>query len=121
MFAIAIASTFNGFLVGMDIGGLGFGMYIAVDFALVVDVLPDQDKVAKDLGVLNIASALPFSHCAGHRAGHPGDRQRQLQRAVRGRRRVRRHRSRGHPAREGSPINLIAAARPSSRRPVPVS
>jgi hypothetical protein len=36
-------------------------MYIAVDFALVVDVLPDQDKVAKDLGVLNIASALPFS------------------------------------------------------------
>jgi MFS family permease len=61
MFVIAIASTFNGFLVGMAIGGLGFRMYIAVDFALVVDVLPDQDKVAKDLGVLNIASALPFS------------------------------------------------------------
>ena len=61
MFAIAIASTFNGFLVGMAIGGLGFGMYIAVDFALVVDVLPDKDKAAKDLGVLNIASALPFS------------------------------------------------------------
>jgi len=61
MFVIAIASTFNGFLVGMAIGGLGFGMYIAVDFALVVDVLPDQDKVAKDLGVLNVASALPFS------------------------------------------------------------
>src|SRR6202521_1826941 len=61
MFVIAIASTFNGFLVGMAVGGLGFGMYIAVDFALVVDVLPDKDKVAKDLGVLNIASALPFS------------------------------------------------------------
>ena len=61
MFAIAIASTFNGFLVGMAIGGLGFGMYIAVDFALVVDVLPDENRVAKDLGVLNIASALPFS------------------------------------------------------------
>jgi len=61
MFVIAVASTFNGFLVGMAIGGLGFGMYIAVDFALVVDVLPDQDRVAKDLGVLNIASALPFS------------------------------------------------------------
>src|SRR5713226_10479378 len=61
MFVIAIASTFNGFLVGMAIGGLGFGMYLAVDFALVVDVLPDQDRVAKDLGVLNIASALPFS------------------------------------------------------------
>ena len=61
MFVVAIASTFHGFLVGMAIGGLGFGMYLAVDLALVADVLPDQDKVAKDLGVLNIASALPFS------------------------------------------------------------
>ncbi|MDQ6948143.1 MAG: MFS transporter [Actinomycetota bacterium] len=61
MFVIASASTFNGFLVGMAIGGLGFGMYIAVDLALVADVLPDEDKVAKDLGVLNIAGALPFS------------------------------------------------------------
>src|SRR6202165_3865080 len=61
MFAVAIASNFNGFLVGMAISGLGFGMYMAVDVALVMDVLPDQDKVAKDLGVFNIAGALPFS------------------------------------------------------------
>src|SRR6185437_11835097 len=40
MFVIAIASSFNGFLVGMAIGGLGFGIYVAVDLALVVDVLP---------------------------------------------------------------------------------
>lgn len=26
---------------GMAIGGLGFGMYVAVELALVVDVLPD--------------------------------------------------------------------------------
>ena len=45
----------------MAIGGLGFGMYMAVDLALVVDVLPDTDHAAKDLGVLNIAGALPFS------------------------------------------------------------
>ena len=44
----------------MAIGGLGFGMYLAVDLALVADVLPDRDN-AKDLGVLNIAGALPFS------------------------------------------------------------
>ena len=56
-----IASDFNGFLVGMAIGGLGFGMYVAVDLALVADVLPDKDSAAKDLGVLNIAGALPFS------------------------------------------------------------
>jgi MFS family permease len=61
MFVIAIASDFNGFLVGMAIGGLGFGVYVAVDLALVVDVLPDRDNAAKDLGVFNIASALPYS------------------------------------------------------------
>ena len=61
LFAIAIASSFNGFLVGMAISGLGFGMYMAVDLALVADVLPDKDNVAKDLGVFNIAAALPSS------------------------------------------------------------
>ena len=60
LFAIAVASDFNGFLVGMAIGGLGFGMYVAVDLALVADVLPEKEK-AKDLGVMNIAGALPFS------------------------------------------------------------
>jgi len=61
MFAVAIASNFNGFLVGMAISGLGFGIYTAVDLALVADVLPSKDNVAKDLGVFNIAGALPFS------------------------------------------------------------
>jgi Major Facilitator Superfamily. len=61
MFVIAIASNFNGFLVGMAIGGLGFGVYMAVDLALVADVLPDKANAAKDLGVLNIAGALPYS------------------------------------------------------------
>ena len=60
MFVLAVAGSFNGFLVGMAIGGLGFGVYVAVDLALVVDVLPDEDNAAKDLGVLNIAGALPF-------------------------------------------------------------
>ena len=59
MFVLAIASDFSGFLVGMAIGGLGFGVYVAVDLALVVDVLPDTDNAAKDLGVFNIAGALP--------------------------------------------------------------
>ena len=65
MFALAIASDFNGFLVGMAIGGLGFGVYVAVDLALVVDVLPDSDNAAKDLDVFNIAGALPFSVAPG--------------------------------------------------------
>jgi MFS family permease len=61
LFVIALASNFSGFLVGMAISGLGFGVYAAVDLALVVDVLPDQHSAAKDLGVFNIAGALPFS------------------------------------------------------------
>ena len=61
MFVLAVASNFNGFLVGMAISGLGFGMYMAVDLALVADVLPNKDNAAKDLGVLNIAGALPFT------------------------------------------------------------
>lgn len=61
LFVIAIASDFNGFLIGMAISGLGFGVYVAVDLALVVDVLPGKRSAAKDLGVFNIAGALPFS------------------------------------------------------------
>jgi MFS family permease len=64
MFVISSAVSFNGYLVGMAIGGLGFGLYMAVDLALVVDVLPDQENAAKDLGVLNIAGALPGSVAA---------------------------------------------------------
>ena len=61
LFVIALADGFNGFLVGMAISGLGFGLYIAVDLALVADVLPDESSIAKDLGVFNMAGALPFS------------------------------------------------------------
>ena len=61
LFAIAAADNFNGFLVGMAISGLGFGMYMAVDLALVADVLPNKVNAAKDLGVMNMAGALPFS------------------------------------------------------------
>jgi MFS family permease len=65
LFLLAVASDSNGYLVGMAVGGLGFGTYMAVDLALVVDVLQDLDNTAKDLGVLNIAGALPFSVAPG--------------------------------------------------------
>ena len=41
--------------------GAAYGIYVAVDMALVVDVLPNPDDAAKDLGVMNIANALPQS------------------------------------------------------------
>jgi MFS family permease len=58
---VAAASGFNGFLVGMAISGLGFGVYVAVDLGLVADVLPNKEDSAKDLGVFNIVSAGPQS------------------------------------------------------------
>jgi len=61
LFVIAVANGFDGFLVGMAISGLGFGLYFAVDLALVLDVLPAKEDAAKDLGVFNMASAVPFA------------------------------------------------------------
>jgi MFS family permease len=58
---IATSGGLAGFFVGMALSGIGFGMYLAVDLALVVDLLPDSASAAKDLGVLNIAGALPFA------------------------------------------------------------
>ena len=58
---VAARAASSGYLVGMAVGGAGFGMYMAVDLALVVDVLTDPLNAAKDLGVLNIAGALPFA------------------------------------------------------------
>ena len=61
LFVLAIATSLNGVLVGMAISGLGFGLYFAVDLALVLDVLPSKDDAAKDLGVFNMAGAVPFA------------------------------------------------------------
>ena len=58
---VALAGSFEVFLVGMAITGLAEGIYLAVDLALVADVLPHPDDAAKDLGVFNIANALPQS------------------------------------------------------------
>ncbi|KQP67980.1 MFS transporter [Microbacterium sp. Leaf288] len=61
LFVVAISTEMTGFLIAMAITGAGIGIYFAVDLALVTDVLPDRDNAAKDLGVFNIASALPQS------------------------------------------------------------
>lgn len=61
---LAVVHTVPGFLLVETLMGCGFGMYWAVDTALVVDVLPDQENNAKDLGVMNIANVLPQSIAA---------------------------------------------------------
>jgi MFS family permease len=61
LFVVASSTEMTAFLVAMAITGIGIGIYFAVDLALVADVLPDPNTAAKDLGVFNIASALPQS------------------------------------------------------------
>jgi MFS family permease len=61
MFVVALAGDFGGFLVGVAISGVGFGVYVAVDLALVTEVLPSASDNAKDMGVFNVANALPYS------------------------------------------------------------
>jgi MFS family permease len=48
-----------GALAGAAVLGIGFGAYLAVDFALLTQVLPKAADRGKDLGVINIASSLP--------------------------------------------------------------
>jgi len=71
MFALAVASDVNGFLVGMAIGGLDFGVYVAVDLALVVDVLPDRTTPPR-ISVCSASPARFLLRRAGDRPGHPG-------------------------------------------------
>ncbi|MFE6709315.1 MFS transporter [Streptomyces sp. NPDC057695] len=56
---LACWQTWTGAVVASLVLGLGFGVYTAVDFALLTDVLPAAEDRGKDLGVINIANALP--------------------------------------------------------------
>ena len=56
---LAHVSTLAGFYVVEAILGVAYGIYVGVDLALVVDVLPNPDDSGKDLGVFNMANALP--------------------------------------------------------------
>ncbi len=59
--AILLAAwpTWNGAMVAAVILGLGFGVYLSVDQALITQVLPTAKDRAKDLGIINIANSAP--------------------------------------------------------------
>jgi len=46
-------------MVAALILGLGYGAYLAVDQALITQVLPRAEDRARDLGVINIANSAP--------------------------------------------------------------
>jgi MFS family permease len=56
---LALSAQVSSFYAFLAIGGFAYGIYIAVDQALLAEVLPSADEHAKDLGILNIANTLP--------------------------------------------------------------
>ena len=46
-------------MIGAGMLGLGYGCYMAVDQALATQVLPSSHSRGKDLGIMNIATAVP--------------------------------------------------------------
>jgi MFS family permease len=56
---LALVTSWTTTLIAAVIVGLGFGTYLAVDLALMTEVLPSQSDRGKDMGVFNIANALP--------------------------------------------------------------
>jgi len=60
LWLVAIAPSYTVLLFGVAVAGIGHGVYEGVNLALVTEVLPDRSRhAAKDLGLLNIANALP--------------------------------------------------------------
>ncbi|MFE2097353.1 MULTISPECIES: MFS transporter [unclassified Streptomyces] len=51
--------TWPGAVAASALLGIGFGVFTSVDFALMTDVLPKALDRGKDLGVINVANALP--------------------------------------------------------------
>nr|WP_150236331.1 MFS transporter [Nocardiopsis quinghaiensis] len=58
-FLVAAFPTWTMVLVCAVVLGVGFGIFLSVDNALVTQVLPAAEGRAKDLGIVNIASAGP--------------------------------------------------------------
>lgn len=56
---LAFFPVWPGALAGAAVLGIGFGAYLAVDFALLTQVLPQAVDRGKDMGVINVANSLP--------------------------------------------------------------
>jgi MFS family permease len=56
---LAAWETWTGAIVCAGLLGLGYGVYLSVDQALITQVLPTAEDRAKDLGIINIASSAP--------------------------------------------------------------
>jgi MFS family permease len=56
---LALWPSWPAAIAAAGLAGLGFGVYLSVDAALVTQVLPSAAGRAKDLGLINIANSGP--------------------------------------------------------------
>jgi MFS family permease len=56
---LAFAPLLGVTMVAAGLLGLGYGCFLSVDQALATQVLPDATARGKDLGIMNIATAVP--------------------------------------------------------------
>jgi MFS family permease len=56
---LALVPTLPMAMLGAGLLGLGYGCFLSVDQALATQVLPDPASHGKDLGIMNIATAVP--------------------------------------------------------------
>jgi MFS family permease len=56
---MSMASSVGSVTIANAAIGLAFGAFMGVDQALIADVLPNKEDVAKDLGVINLAATIP--------------------------------------------------------------
>jgi MFS family permease len=56
---LALWPSWQAAMAAAAIMGLGYGVYLSVDVALVTQVLPEAAGRAKDLGIINIANSGP--------------------------------------------------------------
>ena len=56
---LALVPSFEVAMVAAGLLGLGYGCFLSIDQALATQVLPDAHTRGKDLGIMNIATAVP--------------------------------------------------------------
>ncbi|GAA1488098.1 MFS transporter [Brachybacterium sacelli] len=56
---VAFSGSFETFILGVAIAGVGQGLYVSVELAVVAEVVTDPTTAARDFGVSNIGNTLP--------------------------------------------------------------
>jgi len=62
---LAFVPTWEASIVAAVLLGIGYGVFLSVDQALLTDVLPDESTRARDLGIVNSAQHLPIAALVG--------------------------------------------------------